>query len=232
MKNEVLLAVIMSMCDPPLEFARIASGNLCGNPTFRHGTSEEILKVQEEIVTGKAVGSICITEPDRGSDAVNLNTKCIKVDDGVIFNGEKVFTTNGSRAKYFVTYGVYDTENPRDTMVQGMLSTDFGGIETKRLKVNSVNGSGYHNLFDGLVPERIGLMGSALGVSWGALIYGIIYTNLRKQFGKPVIKFQGVGYGLADLLVKNTAATTLALQTATIYDEKILFTDKRIKTFA
>ncbi len=252
MKNEVLLATIMSMCDPPLEFARIASGNLCGNPTFRHGKSEEILKVQEEIVTGKAVGSICITEPDRGSDAVNLNTICKKVDDGVIFNGEKVFTTNGSRAKYFVTYGVYDTENPRDTMVQGMLSTEFGGIETKRLKVNSVprvhishtffkdvkvpmeyilgdNGSGYHNLFDGLVPERIGLMGSALGVSWGALIYGIIYTNLRKQFGKPVIKYQGVGYGLADLLVKNTAATTLALQTATIYDEKILFTDKPSK---
>lgn len=252
MKNEVLLAVIMSMCDPPLEFARIASGNLCGNPTFRHGTSEEILKVQEEIVTGKAVGSICITEPDRGSDAVNLNTKCTKVDDGVIFNGEKVFTTNGSRAKYFVTYGVYDTENPRDTMVQGMLSTEFGGIETKRLKVNSVprahishtffkdvkvpmeyilgdNGAGYHNLFDGLVPERIGLMGSALGISWGALIYGIIYANLRKQFGKPIIKYQGVGYGLADLLAKNTAATTLALQTATIYDEKILFTDKPSK---
>ena len=252
MKNEVLLATIMSICDPPLEFARIASGNLCGNPTFRHGKSEEILKVQEEIVTGKAVGSICITEPERGSDAVNLKTKCTKVDDGVIFNGEKVFTTNGSKSKYFVTYGVYDVESPRDTMVQGMISRDFGGVETKRLKVNSVprahishtifndvkvpmeyilgdNGAGYRNLFDGLIPERIGLTGSALGVSWGALIYGIIYTNLRKQFGKPVIRYQGVGYGLADLLAKNTAATSLALQIATTYDEKIIFAESPSK---
>ncbi|MFX1427525.1 MAG: acyl-CoA dehydrogenase family protein [Promethearchaeota archaeon] len=249
MKNEVLLATILSICDPPLEFARIASGNLCGNPTFQHGKSDEILKVQEELMTGKAIGSICITEPERGSDAANLKTKCTKMDDAVIFNGEKVFTTNGSRAKYFITYGVYDTENPRDTMVQGMISRDFGGVETKRLKINSVprahishtyfnnvkvpmeyilgdNGDGYRHLFDGLVPERIGLMGSALGVSWGALIYGIIYTNLRRQFGKPVIQYQGVGYGLADLLAKHTAATSLALQTATTYDNKILFADK------
>ena len=82
-KKEVLLGAIMSICDPQLEFARIASGNLCGNPTFQHGHSEEILKVQEELMTGKAIGSICITEPERGSDAVNLKTTCIKDDDGM-----------------------------------------------------------------------------------------------------------------------------------------------------
>ena len=251
-KKEVLLGAIMSICDPQLEFARIATGNLCGNPTFRHGKSEEIFKVQEELMTGKAIGAICITEPDRGSDAVNLNTTCTKSDDGIIFNGEKVFTTNGPKAKYFVSYGVYDTEHPRDTMVQGMISRDFGGVETKRLKINSVprvhishtildnvkvpmenilgdNGAGYRNLFGGLVPERLGLMGSSLGRRWAALIYGLIYTNLRKQFGKPIIQYQGVGFGLADLLTKNTAATSLALQAATIYDEKILFAEKPSK---
>lgn len=251
-KKEVLLAAIMSICDPQLEFARIASGNLCGNPTFHHGKTEEIFKVQEELMTGKAIGSICITEPDRGSDAVNLNTICTKTDDGIIFNGEKVFTTNGPKSKYFVSYGVYDTKNPRDTMVQGMVSRDFGGLETKRLKINSVprvhishtildnvrvpmeyilgdNGDGYHNLFDGLVPERLGLMGSALGRCWSALIYGLIYTNLRKQFGRPIIQHQGVGFGLADLLAKNTAAASLALQAATIYDDKILFAENPSK---
>ena len=249
MKKELLLATIMSICDPALEFARVASGNLCGNPTFHHCISEEILKVQDEIVSGKAVGAICITEPERGSDAAHLETKCTKADDAVIFNGEKVYTTNGSMAKYFVTYGVYDIENPRDTMVQGMISRDFGGVETKRLKINSVprahishtffnnvrvpisyimgdDGKGFQNLFEGLIPERLGLTGSAQGVSWGSLIYGIIYTNLRKQFGKPIIRFQGVSYPLADLLAKNTAATALALQAATIYDEKILFAEK------
>ncbi|MHA1467557.1 MAG: acyl-CoA dehydrogenase family protein [Promethearchaeota archaeon] len=250
MKKEILLATIMSICDPQLELARLASGILCGNPTFQHGETDEILRVQEELMTGKEIGCICITEPERGSDAVNMTTKCTKVDDGsaIIFNGEKVYTTNGPKSKYFATYGVYDTEHPRQSMVQGMLDRDWG-VETKRLKINSVprvqishtilnnvkvpmeyilgdNGDGYRNLFDGLVPERLGIMGSGTGICWGALINGIIYANLRRQFGQPIIKFQGAGFSLADLISQTTAATALALQAATIYDDKILFAEK------
>jgi len=91
------------------------------------------------------------------------------------------------------------------------------------------DGLGYVRLFEGLVPERLGIMGSGIGICWSGLIYGIIYTNLREQFGKPVIRYQGVGYGLADLLAKSTAATSLALQAATIYDDKILFAEKPSK---
>ncbi len=249
MKKEILLATIMSICDPQLELARLASGILCGNPTFQHGATDEIFKVQEELITGKAVGCIGITEPERGSDAVNMTTQCTKVDDGIVFNGEKVFTTNGPKADYFACYGVYDEEHPRQTMVLGMIKKEWG-VETKRLKINSVprvhiahtilnnvkvpmeyilgdNGAGYHNLFDGLVPERLGIMGSGTGICWGALIYGIIYANLRKQFGQQIIKYQGVGFTLADLLSQTTAATALALQAATIYDEKVLFAEKK-----
>ena len=249
MKKEILLATIMSICDPQLELARLASGILCGNPTFQHGATDEIFKVQEELITGKAVGCIGITEPERGSDAVNMTTQCTKVDDGIVFNGEKVFTTNGPKADYFACYGVYDVEHPRQTMVLGMIKKEWG-VETKRLKINSVprvhiahtilnnvkvpmeyilgdNGAGYHNLFDGLVPERLGIMGSGTGICWGALIYGIIYANLRKQFGQQIIKYQGVGFTLADLLSQTTAATALALQAATIYDEKVLFAEKK-----
>ncbi|MFX1260113.1 MAG: acyl-CoA dehydrogenase family protein, partial [Promethearchaeota archaeon] len=54
-------------------------------------------------MTGKAIGCIGITEPERGSDAVNMTTVCTKSDDGsyITFNGEKVFTTNGPKADYF-----------------------------------------------------------------------------------------------------------------------------------
>jgi alkylation response protein AidB-like acyl-CoA dehydrogenase len=247
MKKEVLLASIMSCCDPQLELARVASGILCGNPTFRHGETEEIIKVQDELMSGQAIGCIGITEPERGSDAVNMETTCTKIDDGIIFNGEKVYTTNGAVADYFACYGVYSVSNPRGTMVQAMIKRDMG-VETKRLKINAVprvqishtylnnvkvpfeyilgdDGKGYNNLFGGLVPERLGIMGSGLGICWGALAYGIIYCNLRKQFGQSIIKYQGVGFSLADLLSKTTAGTSLALQAATIYDEKILFAE-------
>ncbi len=255
MKKEILLGTHLSLLDPQLELARLATGILCGNPTFHyyeHGGKSDIpSKVQDELLSGQKIGCIGITEPERGSDAVNLTTKCTKTDDGVIFNGEKVYTTNGAVADYFACYGVYDEGNPRDTMVQAIIAREFG-VRTERLKINSVprvqiahtildnvlvpheyvladDGLGYKRLFEGLVPERLSIMGSGVGICWAGLIYGIIYTNLRKQFGKPVIRYQGVGYGLADLLTKTNAATALALQAATVFDERILFTEKPSK---
>jgi alkylation response protein AidB-like acyl-CoA dehydrogenase len=255
MKKEVLLGTHMSILDPQLELARVASGILAGNPTFHYyehgGTYDTPRRVQEELLSGRKIGCIGITEPERGSDAVNMTTTCTKTDDGVIYNGEKVYTTNGPKADYFVCYGVYDTTAPRETMVQSIIAREFG-VRTERLKISSVprvhiahtildnvkvpkdyiladDGLGYTRLFAGLVPERLSIMGSGIGICWAGLIYGIIYTNLRKQFGKPVIRYQGVGYGLADLLSKSTAATSLALQAATIYDEKILFSESPSK---
>ncbi len=255
MKKEILLGAHISMLDPQLELARVASGILCANPTFHYyehgGESDVPRKVQDDILSGNKIGCIGITEPERGSDAVNLTTKCTKIDDGVIYNGEKVYTTNGPKADYFCCYGVYDEGNPRDTMVQAIIAREFG-IRTERLKINSVprvhiahtildnvkvpkdyiladDGLGYRRLFEGLVPERLSIMGSGIGICWAGIIYGIIYTNLRKQFGKPVVRYQGVGYGLADLLTKSNAATALALQAATVYDDKILFADEPSK---
>lgn len=255
MKKEILLATHFSLLDPQLELARLASGILCGNPTFHYfhhgGQHEEITKAQDDLMSGQKIGCIGITEPERGSDAVNMTTTCTKTDDGIIYNGEKVYTTNAPKADYLCCYGVYDEEHPRQTMVQSMIKREFG-FETRRLKISSVprvhiahtimnnvkvpkeyiladDGDGYVRLFEGLVPERLGIMGSGIGICWGGLIYGIIYTNLRKQFGQEVIKFQGVGFSLADLLSKATAATSLALQAATIFDEKILFAEKPSK---
>jgi alkylation response protein AidB-like acyl-CoA dehydrogenase len=255
MKKELLLGVHISILDPQLELARVASGILCGNPTFHYyehgGEYDAARRIQDELLSGKKVGCIGITEPERGSDAVNMTTICTKTEDGVIYNGEKVYTTNGPKADYFCCYGVYDEGAPRETMVQSVIAREFG-VRTERLKINSVprvhishtildnvkvpkeyiladDGLGYTRLFEGLVPERLSIMGSGIGICWAGLIYGIIYTNLRKQFGKPVISYQGVGYRLADLLAKSTAATSLALQTTTIYDEKILFSEKSSK---
>jgi len=208
MKKEILLGTHLSMLDPQLELARLASGILCGNPTFHYyqhgGTGDTIKKVQDELMSGEAIGCIGITEPDRGSDAVHLTTKATKTDDGdVIYNGEKVYTTNGPKSDYVCAYGVYDLDNPRETMVQAMIAREFG-YKTERLKINSVprvhiahttfddvkipkeyiladNGKGYTRLFEGLVPERLGIMGSGVGIVWAGLIYGIIYGKKKLE---------------------------------------------------
>ena len=43
-------------------------------------------------------------------------------------------------------------------------------------------GEGYKILFEGLVPERIGIAASNVGQCWGAFTLAMIYSNIRKQF--------------------------------------------------
>ncbi|MHA1729118.1 MAG: acyl-CoA dehydrogenase family protein [Promethearchaeota archaeon] len=247
-KFEMLLGINNSIMDPEFEMCRGASGILCANPTFQHGGTDALDKVQDGLCSGKKIGCIAMTEERHGTDVVNMKSHAERIDGGYKFTGTKIFTTNGPKADYFLGYGSVDNDKPRNTMVQGMLSRDMG-ITTERLNIPIVprihigkthfNGSevpddlitgkpgvGYRNLFDGLVPERLSITSGNLGVCWGALLNGIIYCNLRKQFGKPIINYQAVSFPLADLLIRVSSATTTALAIAEWYDKKILGDEK------
>lgn len=247
-KYEMLLGINLAMMDPELDLARLASGILCGNPTFQHGETPELHAVQDELMSGTKIGCIGMTEANRGSDTGHMEAHCSRVDDGFIFDGTKVFTTNGPKADYFIGYGCVDNDNSRETMVQAMLSRDMG-ITTERLNIPVVPrvhigktyfngltcpdsmvtgppGKGHDNLFDGLVPERLAIVGSGLGISWSSLLNGVIYCSLREQFGKPIISYQAVSFPFADMFIRLSSATITAFRIAEIYDAKILQADK------
>lgn len=248
MEYEVLLALICAVCDPELDLARLASGILAGNPMHLHGETAEVQKGRDEIYAGTKVGCICITERSRGSDAVNMLTEVKMGEDGsATYNGEKIYTTNGPRADYLVSYGVTEPSNPRASMVQTCVSREVAGdaLETNRLGINSVPrvwigqtlfkdltmpkeyvlggpGLGYKYLFEGLVPERISIVGSSLGICWLGWILGAIYCNMREQFGRPLFKFQDVGFKLARHLTELLSATQLGLFSAHTHNRTIL----------
>jgi len=81
-------------------------------------------------------------------------------------------------------------------------------------------GKGREHLFEGLVPERIGIAIIATAQCWGALAHAILYANMRRQFDKPVLLFQGVGHLLADLWSRTTNMTLALLCFCRSYDEK------------
>ncbi|MHA1730810.1 MAG: acyl-CoA dehydrogenase family protein [Promethearchaeota archaeon] len=245
MRYELILAMCLSILDPELDLARVVSGVLATNPLFHHGQTERAERALGELASGVKVGAITITERERGSDAVNMQTTVEKCDDGsgdVVYDGEKVFTTNGPKADYFIAYGVTDTANPRGTMYQSLVERGMEGLETNRLGIHSVprvhigqtlfkkvrvpkdnvlgaDGAGYRNLFGGLVAERNTIIGSSLGISWLAAITTLIYTDLRKQFGQRILNFQGVSFPLSEMLVELMAATNLGLRAGTEFEK-------------
>lgn len=251
MRYEMLLAMATSIVDPELDLARVVSGVIFSNPLFKHGKeNEHMMDILDEVMSGEKVGCICITERGHGSDAVNMETKVEEYDDHLILDGEKVYTTNGSVADYFLVYGVLNKYNPRGTMYQLLVERDFDGVETNRLGVQSIprvqvsqtkfnsvrvpkrnivggKGQGYRNLFTGLVAERDAIIGSSLGIAWLSAIIALIYTNLRTQFGKTIYENQGVAFPMTKLFTELMAATELAFESATEYKKTLKYDDQK-----
>lgn len=242
-RYEMMLAICLSIIDPELDMARVVSGIIFSNPLFHHGKDKQkIREIFEQVISGQKVGCICITEKNHGSDAVNMETTVEDKGDYVIINGEKIFTTNGPVADYFIVYGVSDVKRPRETMYQILVEKGTEGLEVHRLGIHSVPrvhigqtifknvkvskemvlgtaGKGYENLFTGLVAERGAIIGSSLGISWNVALSALIYSSIREQFGKPIYNFQGVSFPLTEMFIELMAATELGFKSATLYEK-------------
>ncbi|MFX0028496.1 MAG: acyl-CoA dehydrogenase family protein, partial [Candidatus Hermodarchaeota archaeon] len=215
------------------------------NPIAEHHENiPERLEALRDLVTGQASGCICITEPERGSDAVHQLTVCEEQEDGsFILNGEKVYNTNAPKAKWAVAYATAE-ENNGNLMAQFLINTNWDGWECERVNIPWVPklylgheifknlrvpkeyvlggiGKGREHLFEGLVPERIGIAYGAIAQCWGAVSHAAIYANMRKQFDQEILKFQGVGFLLTDIWAKTTNLTLGILKFCEEYDKKM-----------
>lgn len=250
MRYEMLLAMATSIVDPELDLARVVSGVIFANPLFQHGKGDHNSEIIDQIMSGKKIGAICITERLHGSDAVNMETQVIEETDHLVINGEKLYTTNGPVADYFIVYGVSEPSDPRGSMYQVIAERGFEGLETHRIAVQSIprvqigqilfnsvkipkrniigpKGNGYKNLFSGLVAERDAIIGSSLGISWLTSITALIYTNFRKQFGRPIYDFQGVSFPITQSFTELMAATEFGIRSATVYKKMLKYFDEQ-----
>lgn len=71
-----------------------AHSNLCVNQIFRHGTSAQKEKYLPDLVSGKKVGSLAMSESGSGSDVVSMKLRADKVDGGYRLNGTKFWLAN------------------------------------------------------------------------------------------------------------------------------------------
>ncbi len=215
------------------------------NPIKEHHENIPVrLEALKDLVTGQSAGCICITEPERGSDAVHQLTVCEEQPDGsFILNGEKIFNTNAPKSKWAVAYATAEKNNG-NTMAQFLINTSWDGWNCERVgipwvpklylgKETFINlrvpkeyvlggvGKGRDHLFEGLVPERIGIAIMGICECWNAVTHAAIYANNRKQFDKMILLFQGVGFTLTDLWAKTTNLTLSLLKFCESYDEKM-----------
>ncbi|KAH8927451.1 acyl-CoA dehydrogenase NM domain-like protein [Atractiella rhizophila] len=219
-----------------------AHSNLCVNQLHRHGTKEQKEKYLPDLIAGRKVGSLAMSEPGAGSDVVGMKLKAEKKGDRYILNGNKFWITNGPDASTLIVYAKTEPEKGSKGITAFIIENTFPGFSTaqkldklgmrgsntcelvfENCEVPETNVLGKVNdgaavLMSGLDLERLVLSGGPLGLMQAAIDIALPYVHERKQFGKSVGDFQLMQGKIADMYTKLSASRSYVYAVAKACD--------------
>ena len=190
-------------------------------------------------IRGRKIGTICITEPGAGSDLSAIATSAEKVDGGYRLNGQKTWITAAPVADFFTVFAragedrrltVFLVEKDFPGLVIGRAIEKMGCWASPTSEVFfqdcfvpddhrlGAEGEGESNLRKILADVRILTGALAVGVARAALDDALQYAADRKQFGKPINRFQAIQMHLAEMGTDLEAATHLVHYAAWLKD--------------
>jgi hypothetical protein len=202
-----------------------------GVPLVRHGTPAQRATILPSIASGARLSAYALTEPGSGSDALRLSTRARPDGDGTFcLSGQKHFVTNAGIADQIVVVALVEGAGPTCFLVDAHAPGLSTGAEEKKLGLHASSTRALH-LDDVRVTadDVIGGVGGGHRVALEALAVGrhkvgvlagghlellvelgVRYAAERRQFGRPIGRFQLI----ADLLAE-TIADAAALRTGT-----------------
>ncbi|MHA1943552.1 MAG: acyl-CoA dehydrogenase family protein [Candidatus Thorarchaeota archaeon] len=225
-----------------------ASCTLSAIPILRYGSEEQKEKYLVPIAKGEKIGALAITEPKVGSDTAGMVTtaKWDQKQECWILNGEKRYITNASIADQIVVFAITDpTVDSKSGMSAFIIETSWDGFKVEKdfnlmgrdgvritqfsldnLKVPKENLLGKQNqgfliLMNELDSERIGIAAEALGCMRTPFEIAVAYSQEREQFGRPISRFEGISFKVADMAVKMRAARLLMISAARMIQKDI-----------
>lgn len=212
-------------------------------PIILAGTHEQKDKYLRPLATGDKIAAFGLTEAKGGSDVAALKCRAVRKGDKYILNGSKMFITNGGVADTFTVYAVVNPDQPphknasvfivekgtpgftvgKKESKLGIRCSDTRELIFEDVEIPVENrlgeeGQGFHIMMKTLDFSRPSVAAQALGIAAGAFEYATQYAKERETFGKPIIKHQAIGFKLADMAMKITAARQLLYKTCALLD--------------
>jgi len=226
--------------------ATLAAHNSLGiSPLYEYGTEEQKIKYLPQLCTGEGLWSFGLTEPGAGSDSRGSKTTAVLEGDEWVINGSKIFITNGASdinkgctvqavsgetdGKKIFTTIIVEAGTPgfrRVAMHNKMMwrASDTSELYFDDVRVPKKNllgqiGEGSHIMLHTLDGGRLSIGAMGLGLAQGAFEMALAYANERKQFGKPIAKFQINAFKLADMAMKIELARNLLYKACWLKDQ-------------
>ena len=215
-----------------------AHNSLCTGHILQFGNEDQKSKWLPKLATGSWIGAWGLTEPNTGSDALNMTTVGVKEGDHWVINGTKCWITNGASGdvavvlvrtgeagdSHGITTFVVEKGTPGFTAGRkedklGMRASETTELLFDNCKVHQDNilgevGDGFIQAMKVLDGGRISIAALSLGIAKGAYEASLQYAKEREQFGKPIAEFQAIGFKLADMATEIEAAELLTYQAA------------------
>jgi isovaleryl-CoA dehydrogenase len=208
-----------------------AHSNLCLDNLYRNGSEYLREKYLEKLCSGDYMGSLGMTEPSSGSDALSMKTSAVEDNGSFILNGSKTFITNAPYADVFLVYA-RTGENITPFVVEGTDSglsrgqefdktgmrgsptgtIFFNGIILPKERIVGKINEGRRVLLSGLNLERAVLAFNSIGIARRALDLAIGYASERKQFGRPISDFELIQEKLAYMYTKFESSRLFAME--------------------
>jgi len=197
------------------------------------GTPDQKKRYLPDVIAGKALISLGMSEPEAGSAVTELSTSATASGSDYVINGTKIFGTHSPDAKIFLVYvrfgpgvdgiGSVLIERGTSGFVVGKPSAFMNGEEWAQLyfdncripKENVLLGpGGFKRQISGFNVERLGNAARAVAVGRHAFNLARDHAATRRQFDHLLCEFQGLQWKFADMAVKLEAAQLLLMRAA------------------
>jgi len=216
-----------------------------GLSIVRHGTVEQKKKYLPKIAKGEMEFCMALTEPDAGTNTLNIRTTAVKDGDEWVINGNKIFISGADRAGGML---IIARTTPRDKAPKKTygISLFLADLPNKAIKVNPIpkhginysktcevsfnnlrlpesalippQDEGWYLILDTLNPERMSFTTAAIGISRLAISKAVEYSKQRKVFADPIGSYQGLQFPLAEAFATLECAKLMNFKAAWLFD--------------
>jgi acyl-CoA dehydrogenase len=186
-----------------------------------------------------------LTEPDAGSNTLNIQTAAVETGDEYVINGREALISGADRAKgmLLVTRTTPLEKAPKRTLGLSLFLVDLPNqaVEVTPIEKHGINYSntcdvyitdlrvprenllgekdkGWYLVLDTLNPERMSFSAAAAGLGLLAIKKAVEHAKQRKVFGAPIGSYQALQFPLAEAKAKIEAARLLNYKAAWLYD--------------
>ena len=206
--------------------ASLFSHNIGLPPLVRHGSAALQNEVIPEVLQGKKIAALAITEPGGGTDVSALRTTARLDGDAYVVDGEKVFITSGMRADWITVAVRTDPQNkgpmgismlmvPGDAaglsrsplQKMGWLCSDtahlrFDGVRVPARYLVGEEGAGFKMILTNFNGERLSMAAMALGFAECCYDEALAWARQRKTFGTALVDHQVIRHKLMDMKMR------------------------------